>query len=143
MTNDEKINSWGRDLHQILVLSQCLEMFGKAFMNCQFTPPEFKGDMKEVARGCRVIINGYSRIKQTMKKIDKHNKFPVITELLSSDKVYQIAEHIEFVAGFDNVAEITELIIGIVKAETNDTPVHICDTEQGAANNGESGKGGV
>jgi hypothetical protein len=103
MKNTPELKGLAADLRRLLYLNQITTFTIDAIMSNSICQPIIKDIIKKQ-------INAMNYVKTEIKRRDSANTWQPIQNELDSDRMHDIAIHIDFIADIANLADITEIL---------------------------------
>jgi hypothetical protein len=103
-TNSQsELKGLAKDLRRLLYLNQAQTFTIQSILANQICQPILKDIIKKQ-------VNAMNYVKNEIKSRDKADTWQTIQNELDSDRMHDIAVHIDFIADIANLAEITEIL---------------------------------
>jgi hypothetical protein len=100
---DAELKGLAKDLRRLLYLNQAQTFTIQSILANPICQPILKDIIKKQ-------INAMNYVKNEIKSRDKADTWQTIQDELNSDRMHDIALHIDFISDIANLAEITEIL---------------------------------
>jgi len=101
--NQSELKGLAKDLRRLLYLNQAQTFTIQSILENPICQPILKDIIKKQ-------VNAMNYVRNEIKSRDKADTWQLIQNELDSDRMHDIALHIDFIADISNLAEITDIL---------------------------------